>query len=138
VDIAGTAASIKRSALQATASSPLRSVRSFFRLLIEKLCRSLTFTSLNECTQRQANGDEEEFVWLEVYKAALMEFNEQRLSANIGAAMKAIERRRQALGSDRMSIQERNLLEHAALTLWSIRASRSSPISITSRQKDGR
>jgi hypothetical protein len=113
--------------MQATASSPLRAVRPFFLLLIGRLRRSLKLIS----KARHKQEEEKEFVWVEAYKAALMEFNEQRLSATIEAAMRAIEQRKQALGSSRKSIREWNLLERAALTLWSIRAGRSSPLSQT-------
>lgn len=73
--------------------------------------------------------DPREFEWIELYKQALLEFNEHRASLAIAAALNAIERRKRVLERHRQqNVHEWNLLEHATMTLSVIRARRAMPI----------
>ena len=74
-------------------------------------------------------NDPRDFEWIELYKQALLEFNEHRASLAIAAALSAIERRKRVLERHRhQNIHEWNLLEHATMTLSVIRARRAMPI----------
>lgn len=74
-------------------------------------------------------ADPREFEWIEFYKQALLEFNEQRASLAITAALNAIERRKRVLERHRhQNVHEWNLLEHATMTLSVIRARRAMPM----------
>ena len=114
--------------LQVAPSKAIGLVGSFFYRLLQKLanCRGALSKARISFQDRKPQDYESEFSWLEAYKAALLEFDERRLPATIDAAMQAIEDRRRALSRRRDTVQERHLLEHAALSLWAMRASRSS------------
>ena len=108
-------------------SKALGLVGSFIQRLLQKLanCRSSLSKARISFQQRKPQDYENEFSWLEAYKTALLEFDERRLPSTIEAAMQAIDDRRRVLSSGCDSVQERHLLEHAALSLWAMRASRS-------------
>lgn len=97
-----------------------------FRLLANKLRRTLTLiVDMRPVHAEEENEDE--FAWLEAYKAALLEFNEHRASLAINAAVKAIERRKGMLGFSSKYAHESELLEHATRTLLTIRTYRVLP-----------
>jgi hypothetical protein len=110
----------------ANASKPSGTV-SIFRLLSKKLRGFREFISGTIGWRESESRDcETECLWIEAYKAALLEFNEERLSVTCESAMRAIEERKRVLRSARRNIQEWKLLEHAALTLCAIKARRGS------------
>jgi hypothetical protein len=100
---------------------------SLLRLLAEKMRRSLEFFANLRANGSDGQQPDDEFAWLEAYKAALLEFNERRASLAINVAMKAIDRRKRILGFNRRHAQEWDLLEHAASTLLTIRTHRVLP-----------
>ncbi len=113
---------------ETSALAPSRGWRWFLQLLAERLRRSLAGIANASRNRAQSEGaDENEFAWLEAYKAALLEFNEERASVAISTAMQAIERRENLIRFSRRNAQERELLEHAASTLMAIKEHRTVP-----------
>jgi len=101
---------------------------SFFRFLANRLRTTLILmVNVRPLGAEEQRGNEEEFAWLEAYKAALLEFNERRASLAINKAMRGIERRKRMLRFPSKNAHEWEMLEHATATLLVIRRHRVLP-----------
>ena len=104
------------------------SFRSLLRLLASKLRRTvILIVNMRPIGSEEQQGKEDEFAWLEAYRAALLEFNEHRASLAISEAMLAIERRKRMLRFTTKDAHEWDLLEHATSTLLTIKTYRVLP-----------
>jgi|SRR5579862_1382587 len=113
---------------QGSVLAPSGTFGSLLRRLANKIRRTLILIArMHLITTEDQQENEDEFAWLEAYRAALLEFNQRRASLAIDEALRAIERRRRTLRFNPKNPHEWDLLEHATWTLLTIRTQRLLP-----------